>query len=363
MACFTWPKGTRGAVLGILAVVGYEWLDSGLCKWIAGPEYFGNFREWVAGQASMMSYPWYAHLLEVALAGRLASALPVLVMAGEIFLGAAFVALAGWGAIRPWPRRVYPLGAAASLVGLLYAANLACYMGDVLRPAASNPFYEGVGLDVLLALIHAVLFALFLGGWRGAGARARDPRTRGEPNWQGTLLLFQCLLAYEWLDSGASKLASHRFFASHFPEWVTDHAAILSPEWFAEMVRAALASFPSPAWAEAVAAGELVLGTALLAAALGRARGRDARGAAPMGLAVSAAGVAYSLLLALYAGDAFLPLSADPFDEGVSLNLVLLLVHAALVAYYAANLRDPRARTATSTRELGRGGLRPLVRV
>lgn len=329
------PVPCRRAVLWAMAVVALEWSASGLAKLAAGPSYFAGFREAVLGMASMMSPPWFERFLERRVLVGDVPAVASLVLWGELALGASFLGLSAALAMRPLPRPALWFGALASAAGCAYSLALSAYMGDIVVPGKANPFYEGVGLDLLLALVHGVLFASF-----ARSLMASPPRPTPKPPgaaegrvapdafpWVGAATALQCLLAYEWLDSAAAKLAHYPFFASHFAEWVTDHAAILSPAWFAALVRASVGLAPG-VWPPAVLAFEALLGLALFGSALGM--GRDPAAWARLGRAASLGAVLYSALLLLYQGEPLLPFGGEPFDEAVGLNLALALLQAAL---------------------------------
>lgn len=334
-----------------MAVVACEWLFSGLAKVTAGTEYLEGFRDEVLGMASMMSPPWYERLLERWALGGAAPLVAGLALSAELAIGASFAVLAAWAALRPLPRPALLLGTAASGLGAAYAAVLAAYMGDVVIPGKANPFYEGVGLDLLLALAHAVFLGLFLSGL-ALTHRPSGGRPRAALPWLATATALQCVLAYEWLDSAAAKLAHYPFFASHFAEWVTDHTAILSPAWYAALVRAT-AGAGSPLWPAVLTAFEAALGLALLASAAGLPR--DAGRRARLGLLASAFAIAYSAALILYQGEAVLPWGAEPFDEAVGLDVLLLLLQAALAVFHATpGAADAPQISSTIGRIIGR---------
>lgn len=163
----------RTSLVGLLAVqaiLGYEWLMSGLTKvWRGGfPSGLGDeLREKSEGAA-----PWYASLLDSVVIPN-GGLFGVLIIVGELAIGLTMIATAALWAFR-WTRlsfrgRTGLLAASvvAGVAGILMNINFHLANGSAhpwLVP--SDGFDEGVDLDSFMPAVQLVLVLVAAGLWR-----------------------------------------------------------------------------------------------------------------------------------------------------------------------------------------------------
>ena len=177
------PNTTVVALLAIEALVGYEWLVSGLTKIVRDDFPSGLHADLV--NRIKAAPGWYASFAKGAV-------LPHSVVFGyaiefaELVTGVVFVAgglalLAGrLGDSLHAQRFAYGATAVAALAGLFLAPNFALANGSSLgRPIAAGSFDEGVDLDTLLSALQIILLLVNA----AAFARLREPHvfTRAYP--------------------------------------------------------------------------------------------------------------------------------------------------------------------------------------
>jgi thiosulfate dehydrogenase (quinone) large subunit len=156
------------------------------------------------------------------------------------------------------------------------------------------------------------------------------------------LLLVQLCLGYEWLVSGLTKLAH-----GDFPAGLRGELADIgkqSPDWYRGLLTNAIEPHAQVV-GYAIEIAELLAGVVLIAAAivwLVRGTRLSDRARLTMQFAIGAVSVVALLLLVnfeLANGGAFgLKLAKDSFDEGVSLDTLMVGLHLALVVFAAAAL-------------------------
>jgi hypothetical protein len=183
----------RAGLLGLLtveALVGYEWLMSGLTKIVRGGFPGGladELREKSVGAAA-----WYSSFLDNAVIPN-GGLFGVLIIAAELAVGGALIAVAALWAFR-WEKLgatgrtvVLAVTAAAALGGILMNLNFHLANGSAhpwLIP--SGGFDEGIDLDSLMPAVQLVLVVVSLSVWRATRRRAAAPdrpghRTEGFP--------------------------------------------------------------------------------------------------------------------------------------------------------------------------------------
>ena len=146
----------------IQAVIGYEWLVSGLTKIVHGDFPGGLAADLLDREKD--SVAWYRHFLDSVVIPH-ASTFGYLIEGVELTVGIIFIASA---VIQLSRRRLTPqfrrgLSAAtalAALAGLLLAINLALANSVGFRPIAPDSFDEGIGLDALLVCLQAVVLGV-----------------------------------------------------------------------------------------------------------------------------------------------------------------------------------------------------------
>ena len=162
----------RIPLLGLLAIqilIGYEWFISGLTKVVRG-----GFPSGLADELTEKSEggaSWYASFLDSVVIPN-ASTFGVLIILGELAVGAALVVAASL-----WAFRWEALGSRGR--GVVLAATVASALGGVVMNVAfhlangsahpwlipGDGFDEGVDLDSLMPVIQLVLAAVSAGTW------------------------------------------------------------------------------------------------------------------------------------------------------------------------------------------------------
>jgi hypothetical protein len=168
----------RAGLLGLLtvqALLGYEWLMSGLTKVVRGgfpSGLAGELQEKSGGAAS-----WYRSFLDVVVIPN-GSLFGALIVVGELAVGAVLIAAAALWAFR-WDR----LGARGRTA--LLAATVAAGAGGILMNVnfhvangfahpwliPGDGFDEGVDLDSFMPAVQLVLVIVSVSVWRGMRRR------------------------------------------------------------------------------------------------------------------------------------------------------------------------------------------------
>lgn len=162
----------RAGLLGLLAVqaiLGYEWLMSGLTKIVRG-----GFPGGLAGELQEKSEgaaPWYASFLDSVVIPN-GTLFGVLIILGELAVGIALIVAAvmwafRWGRLGPGGRTgVLAATVAAALAGVLMNLNFHLANGSAhpwLIP--DDGFDEGVDLDSFMPAVQLVLVVTALSVW------------------------------------------------------------------------------------------------------------------------------------------------------------------------------------------------------
>lgn len=155
------------------------------------------------------------------------------------------------------------------------------------------------------------------------------------------LLLVQLALGYEWLVSGLTKIA-HGDFPGGLADELRDMQA--APGWYHGFLTGTVAPH-AQAVGYAIEVSELLAGLVLMGAATGLLFGANrlsARVERDLQLATGAAALVCLAMLVnfeLASGGTFgLKLAPDSFDEGVSLDTLMVGLHLALLVFAAAAL-------------------------
>ena len=178
----------RAGLLGLLAVqaiLGYEWLMSGLTKIVRGGfpgGLAGELQEKSEGAAS-----WYAGFLDGVVIPN-GTLFGVLIIVGELAVGIALIVAAGlwafrWGRLGPGGRTgVLAATVVAALGGVLMNVNFHLANGSAhpwLIPG--DGFDEGVDLDSFMPAVQLVLVVTALSVWAAVRReRARRPARQAE---------------------------------------------------------------------------------------------------------------------------------------------------------------------------------------
>lgn len=144
------------------AIIGYEWLASGLTKLVRGDFPAGLAQD--LHEREKQAAPWYRHFLNSTVIphastwGYVIESVELAV--GVILICTAAVIVVGGAHSRWWRRVLGVLVAAAALAGLILAVNFVLANGLGFGPIGPDSFDEGVGLDALLVGLQVVLFVV-----------------------------------------------------------------------------------------------------------------------------------------------------------------------------------------------------------
>ena len=169
----------RAGLLGLLtveALIGYEWLMSGLTKIFRGG-FTGGLADELRAKSEGAT-PWYSSFLDSVVIPN-GSFFGVVIIVAEVVVGAALIAAAALWAFR-WQKldakgrtAVLAATAAAACGGILMNLNFHLANGSAhpwLIPG--DGFDEGVDLDSLMPAVQLVLVVVALSVWQATRRRA-----------------------------------------------------------------------------------------------------------------------------------------------------------------------------------------------
>lgn len=168
--------GTRyKAVLLVQALVGYEWLASGLTKLV-----HGDFPAGLAGalrELAPHAPGWYRGFLDGAVVPH-AQAFGYAIEVGELALGVVLLAAAAGALLRGRSGRGADAVVAAAVgAGLFLAVNLELANGAHFGlPIAGDSFDEGIDLDTIMVGLQLVLLGSAVAALRASRSRATVAR-------------------------------------------------------------------------------------------------------------------------------------------------------------------------------------------
>lgn len=153
------------------------------------------------------------------------------------------------------------------------------------------------------------------------------------------LILF--VLAYEWLVSGLDKILSGGFVAG-LNQQLSDALSNMQYGFYAALVRHYFIP-NSELVGYGVEIGELILGITFATLAVYALRGRMTALLYRIAIVVGVLAAFVSLNLFFYQGGSFFVNTADPYDEGVSVEIILVLANIAVVVWgYVALHAKPK---------------------
>lgn len=160
-------SNAAAAAVGYLlvqAVVGYEWLSSGLTKIVHG-DFPGGLADDLRERESQ-SAAWYRHFLDRAIIPHAATfgyAIEAVELAAGIVLIASAVVLLARPRFPSVPMRgVAAVTALAALAGLVIVVNLVLADRVGFRPVGPDSFDEAITLDALLVGVQSILLGVSL---------------------------------------------------------------------------------------------------------------------------------------------------------------------------------------------------------
>ncbi len=158
-------------------------------------------------------------------------------------------------------------------------------------------------------------------------------------------LLVQIVIGYEWLSSGLTKL-KHGDFPGGLADDLDERAKQAS-SWYGHFLDSVIIPHAS-AWGYVIEIAELAVGVTLIVSALAWLT-HPTRRAMPWlaGLTAAAAfgGLLLALNLTLANGYGLGPIGPDSFDEGITLDVLLIGIQAILFGVSLRTLADSRRPT------------------
>ncbi|HET7580781.1 MAG TPA: hypothetical protein VFK33_16000 [Bacillales bacterium] len=164
------------------------------------------------------------------------------------------------------------------------------------------------------------------------------------------ILLF---FGYEWLVSGLNKLIHSEDFIGEFQNEVSEAIRGGTPFSFYGDFLNSIVIPNAEGFAVFILAGELFTGGVfILIGILGLAKVSLTGWVAGLGEAASIVSAFLSINIFLYVGGAYFIGQADPFDEGITLDLLMFLVQLAMIGYFASRIRAGKKQKYTSQRSI-----------
>ena len=161
------------------------------------------------------------------------------------------------------------------------------------------------------------------------------------------ILLVQIVVGYEWLSSGATKLV-HGDFPAGLADDLRERAAQSAP-WYRHVLDSVVIPHAS-AWGRLIELAELSVGVTLIVSAVvwllrpGVSR-RTTGWLAAAAAAAALGGLLLALNLTLANGYGVGPIGPDSFDEGISLDVLLVGMQTILLGVSLRTLADARRPT------------------
>lgn len=149
----------RFLVISVLAVLAYEWLVSGLDKVLSGDFVTSLHHEMMDGIANAQ-YGFYAKFLQKYCMAHCV-VIGYLVEVGEIAVGLSFLILAASILFQAQKPFLSTLGIVTGLIGAFMTLNFFFYQGGSVFINTSDPFDEGIPVDLILALIQLGITVYF----------------------------------------------------------------------------------------------------------------------------------------------------------------------------------------------------------
>lgn len=152
-------KTSRFFIPAILAILAYEWLVSGFDKLLSGT-FVADMHHEMVGAIPDMQYTFYAHLLQKY--GMLhCEIIATLVIVGELAVGISLGLLAYFVYRGQLNSKITKLGIITALVSAFMTLNFYFYQGGSFFISTSDPFDEGIPIDLIMVLIQVVVAFYF----------------------------------------------------------------------------------------------------------------------------------------------------------------------------------------------------------
>jgi len=145
-------------------------------------------------------------------------------------------------------------------------------------------------------------------------------------------------IAYEWLISGANKIASGKF-VSGLRQQLNHAIPDLQYKFYGHLLRA-VAIPHARLIGTLVEYGEVFVGLSFVLLAVTFWRKSEPKSVLAAGAIAAALGALMSLSFFFLQGGAFFLNPGYPFDEGIPIDLIFVLLHASIAIYLFKRLRD-----------------------
>lgn len=149
------------------------------------------------------------------------------------------------------------------------------------------------------------------------------------------IMLIMLVIGYEWFVSGIDKLSSGVFISGLHKEMM-DAIKSGSPYAFYTPFLKSFVIPNSAAIASMIEFGEIIIGAAFLVISIiGLIKGSLPRWLSITGLVAAIIALFLSLNIFLYVGAKFFFSTEDPFDEGISLDFIMILMSIVFIIYFS----------------------------
>ncbi|KPV43701.1 hypothetical protein [Alicyclobacillus ferrooxydans] len=136
----------------ILAVLGYEWLVSGLDKILNGG-FVAGLQQQLSDAVSNIHYAFYVRIVNNLFIPH-SELMGYSVEIAELTLGVVFFVLAVYTFLGKMSRNLYRTGIALGIIAAFASLNLFFYQGGAFFVSLSNPYNEGISIGFILVLAN-----------------------------------------------------------------------------------------------------------------------------------------------------------------------------------------------------------------
>jgi thiosulfate dehydrogenase [quinone] large subunit len=153
-------ESTRFFFPVILVILAYEWLVSGLDKLLSGT-FVRDMHHEMMDAIPDMQYQFYAHFLQKYCMLH-CEIIAAIVETGEILVGLSFLLLAFLSITGRLNGNMRKLGVITGLVSAFMNLNFFFYQGGSFFVNTSDPFDEGIPIDLIMLFIQVAVATYFL---------------------------------------------------------------------------------------------------------------------------------------------------------------------------------------------------------
>lgn len=151
------------------------------------------------------------------------------------------------------------------------------------------------------------------------------------------------ILSYEWVVSGLNKVLSSRFITG-LHEHLSGSVSTSYP-FYAQLIRVVVLPH-SMMWAVIVECGELCVGLSFLILAIYMLIGRWGRRVSFVGVLTGFLAAFMSINFFLYQGGSYAFNLLDPFNEGISIDLIMALIQVTIAVRFCKAMTSSKTHRA-----------------